>query len=64
MSFDPVSFDLTRGEIILVAFIFALVYLSGLLPKIAARFSGASGASGASAANAPAETDAKKVEGE
>jgi hypothetical protein len=28
---------LTRGEIALVAFIFALVYLAGLLPKIAAR---------------------------
>jgi hypothetical protein len=28
---------LTRGEIILVVFIFGLVYLAGLLPKIAAR---------------------------
>lgn len=35
-----VSFDLTRGEIMLVAFILGLVYLSGLLPKIAARLSG------------------------
>ncbi len=27
---------LTRGEILLVAFIFALVYGAGLLPKVAA----------------------------
>jgi hypothetical protein len=32
-----VALGLTRGEIALVAFIFALVYLAGLLPKIAAR---------------------------
>lgn len=34
------SFDLTRGEIMLVAFILGLVYISGLLPKIAARLAG------------------------
>jgi hypothetical protein len=34
-----VTFGLTRGEIILVAFIFALVYGAGLLPKLAARLS-------------------------
>ena len=34
------TFDLTRGEIILVAFILGLVYISGLLPKIAARLAG------------------------
>jgi hypothetical protein len=28
---------LTRGEILLVVFIFGLVYVAGLLPKIAAR---------------------------
>jgi hypothetical protein len=32
-----VALGLTRGEIALVAFIFALVYIAGLLPKIAAR---------------------------
>jgi hypothetical protein len=31
---------MTRGEILLVAFIFGLVYVSGLLPKIAARLAG------------------------
>jgi hypothetical protein len=31
-----VLFGLTRGEIVLVAFIFALVYGAGLLPKLAA----------------------------
>ena len=31
---------MTRGEILLTAFIFALVYLAGLLPKIAARLAG------------------------
>lgn len=31
---------MTRGEIILVAFIFALVYTAGLLPKVAARLGG------------------------
>jgi hypothetical protein len=35
-----VTFGLTRGEILLVAFIFALIYGAGLLPKIAARLSG------------------------
>lgn len=34
------TFGLTRGEIILVAFIFGLIYAAGLLPKIAARLSG------------------------
>ncbi|MBX3233777.1 MAG: hypothetical protein KIT84_09080 [Labilithrix sp.] len=29
------SFDLTRGEMMLIAFILGLVYFSGLLPKIA-----------------------------
>lgn len=29
-------FGLTRGEILLVVFIFALVYGAGLLPKLAA----------------------------
>jgi Sec-independent protein translocase protein TatA len=41
-----VTFGLTHGEIILVAFIFALVYGAGLLPKLAARLSGASRSSG------------------
>ncbi len=27
-------FGLTRGEIILIAFVFALVYTAGLLPRI------------------------------
>ena len=31
------TFGLTRGEIILIAFIFALVYGAGLLPKLAVR---------------------------
>jgi len=35
-----VTFGLTRGEIILIAFIFALVYGAGLLPKLTARLSG------------------------
>jgi hypothetical protein len=35
-----VALGITRGEIALVAFIFALVYVSGLLPKIAARIAG------------------------
>lgn len=35
------AFGLTRGEIILVAFIFGLIYTAGLLPKIAARLSSA-----------------------
>jgi hypothetical protein len=35
-----VTFGLTRGEIILIAFIFALVYGAGLLPKLAARLGG------------------------
>jgi hypothetical protein len=34
---EAVLFGLTRGEIILVLFIFGLVYSAGLLPKIAAR---------------------------
>ncbi|HEY8073959.1 MAG TPA: hypothetical protein VIF62_07615 [Labilithrix sp.] len=32
-------FGLTRGEIILIVFIFGLVYSAGLLPKLAARLS-------------------------
>jgi hypothetical protein len=35
-----VLFGLTRGEIALIAFIFALVYSAGLLPKLAARLAG------------------------
>jgi Sec-independent protein translocase protein TatA len=35
-----VTFGLTRGEIILIAFIFALVYGAGHLPKLAARLGG------------------------
>jgi hypothetical protein len=31
---------MTRGEVALVAWIFALVYVAGLLPKIAARLAG------------------------
>jgi len=31
---------MTRGEIILGAFIFFLIYVAGLLPKIAARLAG------------------------
>jgi hypothetical protein len=34
---------LTRGEIILVAMIFALIYAAGLVPKIAARLAGSKG---------------------
>ena len=34
------SFDLTRGEIILVAFIFALIYSSGFLPKLVKALAG------------------------
>ncbi|MBX3207656.1 MAG: hypothetical protein KF764_21580 [Labilithrix sp.] len=30
----------TRGELLLVAFIFGLIYVAGLLPKIAARLAG------------------------
>jgi hypothetical protein len=32
-----VNFGLTRGELLLVAWIFGLIYVAGLLPKIAAR---------------------------
>jgi hypothetical protein len=38
-----VTFGLTRGEIILIAFIFALVYGAGLLPKLTARLTGGEG---------------------
>jgi hypothetical protein len=38
-----VIFGLTRGELLLVVFIFGLIYVSGLLPKIAARFGGGDG---------------------
>jgi hypothetical protein len=31
---------MTGGEIALVLFVFALIYLAGLLPRIAARLSG------------------------
>jgi hypothetical protein len=31
-----VVFGLTRGEIVLVAFVFALIYGAGLLPRLAA----------------------------
>jgi hypothetical protein len=34
---DAVLFGLTRGEIILIVFIFGLVYSAGLLPKLAQR---------------------------
>jgi hypothetical protein len=37
---EAVPFGLTRGEILLIAFIFGLVYSAGLLPKVAARLSG------------------------
>lgn len=33
----------SRGEILLVAFIFALIYVAGLLPKIAARIAASGG---------------------
>jgi hypothetical protein len=36
---DAVPFGLTRGEVILIVFIFGLVYTAGLIPKIAARLS-------------------------
>ena len=32
-----VILGLTRGELLLVAFIFGLIYVAGLLPKIAAK---------------------------
>jgi hypothetical protein len=35
-----VLFGLTRGEIMLIVFVFALVYVSGLLPKIVKRLDG------------------------
>lgn len=41
------SFDLTRGEIILVAFIFALIYSSGFLPKLVKALAGKGDAGGA-----------------
>jgi len=34
-------FGLTRGEIVLSTFIFALIYVAGLLPKIVAHLSSA-----------------------
>jgi Sec-independent protein translocase protein TatA len=40
-----VTFGLTRGEIILIAWIFALVYGAGLLPKLAARLGGSTAGS-------------------
>ena len=41
-----VSFDLTRGEIILVAFIFGLIYVSGFLPRIVNALAGKDEAKG------------------
>ena len=35
-------FGLTRGEIVLIAFVFALVYGAGLLPKLISLLSGES----------------------
>jgi hypothetical protein len=35
-----VILGLTRGELLLVAFIFGLIYVAGLLPRIAARLAG------------------------
>jgi len=35
-----VTFGLTRGEIILIAFIFALVYGAGFLPRLIALLTG------------------------
>lgn len=40
------SFDLTRGEIILVAFIFGLIYGAGFLPKLVKALVGKEDAAG------------------
>ena len=40
---------LTRGELILVAIIFGLIYAAGLLPKIAARLASGSNDEGTAA---------------
>ena len=37
---EGVLFGMTRGEIVLIAFIFALVYGAGHLPKLAASLGG------------------------
>ncbi|MBX3193244.1 MAG: hypothetical protein KF819_40040 [Labilithrix sp.] len=50
-------FGLTRGEILLVAFIFALVYGAGLLPKLIALLS-----RGSATAPAGGEDDGKPDE--
>lgn len=39
-------FGLTRGEILLIVFVFALVYLSGLLPRLVKALSGDKGPTG------------------
>jgi hypothetical protein len=39
-------FGMTRGEIGLVVFIFALVYAAGFLPKVASRLAAALGKEG------------------
>ena len=48
-------FGLTRGEIILIAFVFALVYGAGLLPRLAARLTRA-GDRGGAGGGAPPES--------
>lgn len=53
-------FGLTRGEILLIAFVFALVYGAGLLPKLTAFLSG--GAKGDP--GPPDDGDAKDSGGE
>ena len=40
-------FDLTRGELTLVALISALIYLAGFLPRIATRLAGSPDEDGA-----------------
>jgi hypothetical protein len=50
-------FGLTRGEIILVAFIFALVYGAGLLPKLVALVTGTSGKAGKPGAGSASPDD-------
>lgn len=40
---------LTRGEFLLVAFIFGLIYVAGLLPRIAARLTSATNDEGTAA---------------
>jgi hypothetical protein len=38
-----VILGLNRGDLLLVVFIFGLIYVAGLLPRIAARIAGADG---------------------